>query len=266
MTTQIKFRNRLASFLRRNLIAVTALFIVLGGTAVALPGKNTVDSGDIHNKAVKTKDIAKQAVTEKKLADGAVTTPKLADGAVTTPKLVADAVTGAKADEASFQGLVKGDGRQSTVSQTVDAVGFLPQSITLAEVPTMGVVELIACFPETAGSGADIRTRLLSFDDAQPFFGAGTVIGGANPQGTGDGTKTEQMAGMFSAGGGSPLIAEGPNGHAGPAGTSAHWDWQMSRGSGNDTVGAHVSIEGYNSSTIGTTGQCTVTATVEYQD
>ena len=57
-----------------------------------------------------------------------------------------------------------------------------------------------------------LRIRLLSFDDAQPFFGAGTVIGGANPQGTGDGTKTEQMAGMFSAGGGSPLIAEGPNG------------------------------------------------------
>ena len=62
----------------------------------------------------------------------------------------------------------------------------------------MGVVQLIACFPETAASGADVRVRLLSFDDAQPFFGAGTVIGGANPQGTGDGTKTEQMAGFFS--------------------------------------------------------------------
>jgi hypothetical protein len=140
--------------------------------------------------------------------------------------------------------------------------------VTLAEVPTMGVVQLIACFPETGapGGGADVRTRLLSFDDAQPFFGAGTVIGGANPQGAGDGTKTEQTAGMFSAGGGSPLIAEGPNGHAGPVGTSAYWDWQLSRGSGNDTVGAHVSIEGYNSSTLGSPGQCTVTATVEYQD
>jgi hypothetical protein len=256
MTSNTKFRSRVGSHLRRNLVALTALFIVLGGTAVALPGKNTVDSGDIHNKAVKTKDIAKQAVTEKKLADGSVTTPKLA----------ADAVTGAKADEASFQGLIKGDGRQRTTSATVDAVGFLPQSVTLAEVPTMGVVQLIACFPETAASGADVRVRLLSFDDAQPFFGAGTVIGGANPQGTGDGTKTEQMAGFFSAGGGSPLIAEGPNGHAGPVGTSAYWDFQMSRGSGNDTVGAHVSIEGYNSSTTGTTGQCTVTATTEYQD
>jgi hypothetical protein len=256
MATQTKFRNRITSHLRRNVLAVAALFIVLGGTAVALPGKNTVDSGDIRNKAVKTKDIAKQVVTEKKLADGAVTTPKIAP----------DAVTGAKADEATFQGLIKGDGRQRTTSATVDAVGFLPQSVTLAEVPTMGVVQLIACFPETATSGADVRVRLLSFDDAQPFFGAGTVIGGANPQGTGDGTKTEQMAGMFSAGGGSPLIAEGPTGKAGPLGTSAYWDWQMSRGSGDDTVGAHVSIEGWNSSTLNSPGQCTVTATTEYQD
>jgi hypothetical protein len=250
--------TRAGSHLRRNLIALVALFVALGGTAAALPGKNTVDSGDIKKKAVKTRDIAKQAVTEPKLADGAVTTAKLANGAV----------TGAKADEGSFEGLIKGDGRQSTVSATVDTVGFLPQSVVLAEVPTMGVVELIACFPQGGpGAGADIRTRLLSFDDAQPFFGAGTVIGGANPQGTGDGTKTEQTAGIFSAGGGSPLIAEGQNGVAGATGTSAYWDWQFSRGTGQDTVGAHVSVSGYNSSTAGNpSGQCTVTATVEYQD
>ena len=243
--TSTRFR-RAVSFVRRNLLAVLALFVVLGGTAVALPGKNTVNSQDIRKQAVKTKDIAKQAVTAKKLAD--------------------NAVTGAKADEATFEGLIKGDGRQRTTSATVDAVGFLPQPVTLAEVPTMGVVQLIACFPETATSGADVRVRLLSFDDAQQFFGAGTVIGGANPQGTGDGTKTEQMAGFFSGGGGSPLIAEGPNGKAGPFGTSAYWDWQMSRGSGDDTVGAHVSIEGINTSTLNSPGQCTVTATTEYQD
>jgi hypothetical protein len=242
--TSTRFR-RAVSFVRRNLLAVLALFVVLGGTAVALPGKNTVNSQDIRKQAVKTKDIAKQAVTEKKLAD--------------------NAVTGAKADEATFEGLIKGDGRQRTTSATVDAVGFLPQPVTLAEVPTMGVVQLIACFPETATSGADLRVRLLSFDDAQQFFGAGTVIGGANPQGTGDGTKTEQMAGFFSGGGGSPLIAEGPNGKAGAFGTSAYWDWQMSRGSGDDTVGAHVSIEGLNSSTLNSPGRCTVTATTEYQ-
>ena len=80
MTSNTKFRSRVGSHLRRNLVALTALFIVLGGTAVALPGKNTVDSGDIHNKAVKTKDIAKQAVTEKKLADGSVSDAEARSG------------------------------------------------------------------------------------------------------------------------------------------------------------------------------------------
>ena len=112
-TTRPKFRTRISRICGATCSPLAALFIVLGGTAVALPGKNTVDSGDIQNKAVKTKDIAKEAVTEKKIADGAVTSPKLAAGSVGTQKIADNAVTGAKADEASFQGLVKGDGRQS---------------------------------------------------------------------------------------------------------------------------------------------------------
>jgi hypothetical protein len=253
-----------------------ALFIVLGGSAVALPGKGSVDSGDIKKKAVKSKNIAKkavkskniakQAVKSKNLADGAVEAAKLAGGAVTTAKIAGDAVTGAKADEASFKGLIQGDGRQSTMTFTADAVGFLPDSIVLAEVPTMGVVEFIACFPDSV-AGADIRTRLLSFDDAQPFFGAGTVIGSDVPSGSGQATTTEQIAGSFSSGGGSPLIAEGPAPPQDNTGTAGWWDWQLTRGTGNDTVGAHVSVSGFNSSsTIDPTGECTVTATVEYQD
>jgi hypothetical protein len=247
---------RLKDHLRTHAIAYVALFIVLGGSAVALPGKNSVDSGDIKKRAVKSKDIAKQAVKSKNLADAAVT----------TAKLTGEAVTGAKADEASFKGLVQGDGRQSTSSYTVDAVGFLPESIILAEVPTMGVVELIACFPESV-AGADIRTRLLSFDDAQPFFGAGTVIGSDVPSGAGQATTTEQIAGSFSGGGGSPLIAEGPAPPQDNLGTAGWWDWHLTRGTGEQTVGAHVTASGLNSSTSANpNGQCTVSATVEYQD
>lgn len=43
-------------------IAVVALVAALAGTAVALPGKNTVTSGDIKANAVKAKDIAANAV------------------------------------------------------------------------------------------------------------------------------------------------------------------------------------------------------------
>ena len=114
--TTTKISARIRSHLRRNLIGLVALFVVLGGTAAALPGKNTVDSGDIKKQAVKTSDIAKQAVKEKKLADGAVTGAKVADGSLTgakiadlgigtadlaanavgTPKIATDAVTEAK--------------------------------------------------------------------------------------------------------------------------------------------------------------------------
>ena len=270
--------GRVGSHLRQHGIAYVALFIVLGGTAVALPGKNTVDSGDIAKKAVKSSDIAKKAVKKKnlangavitdKLADGAVATGKLADGSVTTAKIGGDAVTGAKADEASFQGLVKGDGRQSTASFTAPAVGFLPESFVLATVPTMGVVEFIACFPDSP-AGADIRTRLLAFDDAQPFFGAGTVISSATPSGSPpDGTTSEQTAGFFASGGGSPLIAESPAPTTEPGfGVTGWWDWRLSRGTGDNTLGAHVTVSGFNTSTNGNpNGECTVTATVEYQD
>jgi hypothetical protein len=48
-------------------VAFIALLAALSGTAVALPGKNTVDSGDIKNGQVKTKDIRNNAVTTKKV-------------------------------------------------------------------------------------------------------------------------------------------------------------------------------------------------------
>ena len=44
-------------------VAFIALLAALSGTAVALPGKNTVDSADIKNKQVKDKDLANNAVT-----------------------------------------------------------------------------------------------------------------------------------------------------------------------------------------------------------
>jgi hypothetical protein len=43
-------------------VAFVALLAALSGTAVALPGTNSVDSGDIKNNAVKTKDIKNNQV------------------------------------------------------------------------------------------------------------------------------------------------------------------------------------------------------------
>lgn len=86
-----------------NVIATLALFIALGGVAVAagLP-RNSVGPNQLKRGAVTAAKIRKRAVTSAKLATGAVTIGKLGpnsigpnnigNGAVTTPKLGASSV------------------------------------------------------------------------------------------------------------------------------------------------------------------------------
>jgi hypothetical protein len=53
-------------------VAFVALLAALSGTAIALPGTNSVDSGDIKNRQVKGQDIARNAVTGAKVKNGAL--------------------------------------------------------------------------------------------------------------------------------------------------------------------------------------------------
>jgi len=53
-------------------VAFVALLAALSGTAIALPGKNSVDSGDIKNGTIRGKDIHKNAVTGKKVKNGSL--------------------------------------------------------------------------------------------------------------------------------------------------------------------------------------------------
>lgn len=74
------------------MIAYTALFGALGGTAVALPGRNTVDSNDLRN----------GAVTTRALRNGAVTTEKLGANSVTSASIGLNSVTGDDVDESTL--------------------------------------------------------------------------------------------------------------------------------------------------------------------
>ena len=65
--------TRPSVFLRQNILGLVAIFIALGGTAAALDGKNTVDSGDIKNGQVKTKDLQAGAVNGAIVADNTIT-------------------------------------------------------------------------------------------------------------------------------------------------------------------------------------------------
>jgi hypothetical protein len=84
---------RVTEHIRGNVVGYVALFaFAIGGVAEALPGKNTVTSGDIRRGQVRAGDLGR----------GAVTNPKLADSAVDGAKVAPDSLTGADVNESSL--------------------------------------------------------------------------------------------------------------------------------------------------------------------
>lgn len=79
--------------LRQNAVAYVALYFALAGSAVALQGRNSVDSGDIINKQVKSRDLAKNAAKSGKIAPDAISGASVLDGSL----------GGADIDEASLE-------------------------------------------------------------------------------------------------------------------------------------------------------------------
>lgn len=85
--------GRARAHIRDNVVGYVALFLVIaGGTASALPGRNTVNSGDIKAGQVKASDIGAGAVNSATVADNSLTGTDIAD----------DSLTGADIDEGSL--------------------------------------------------------------------------------------------------------------------------------------------------------------------
>jgi hypothetical protein len=99
-------------------VAFVALLAALSGTAVALPGRNTVDSGDLKKNSVRTSDIRRGAVTSSKLRNSAVTRAKIRNGTITGAKLANNTVTGAQVNEASL-----GEVPRAALANNANAVG-----------------------------------------------------------------------------------------------------------------------------------------------
>jgi hypothetical protein len=70
-----------------NVVSVIALFVALGGTAVATLDRNSVGTLQLKRNAVTTGKIRSNAVTTGKIRRNAVTTGKIRNGAVTGPKI-----------------------------------------------------------------------------------------------------------------------------------------------------------------------------------
>lgn len=71
------------------IVAMIALVLALAGSAVALPGKGSVDKNDLAKGSVTKKAIKKGAVTKKAIGKAAVTSAALADASVGATKLKA---------------------------------------------------------------------------------------------------------------------------------------------------------------------------------
>ena len=78
--------------IRSNVIGYVALFFAISGTAMALPGTNTVNSGDIINEEVRAADIRENAVGSSELRTDAVGSAVIRADAVGSSEIVTDAV------------------------------------------------------------------------------------------------------------------------------------------------------------------------------
>ena len=83
-------------------VAFVALLAALSGTAIALPGTNSVDSGDIKNGQVKNKDIGKNAVTGKKVKDGSIASGDVKNGSLTGTDVKDNSLTGSDVNESTL--------------------------------------------------------------------------------------------------------------------------------------------------------------------
>ena len=83
--------RQITRFARHNAIALTALFVALGGTsyaAVTLP-RNSVGSAQIKTNAVTSSELRKGAVKNSELGSGAVTGSKIKGNSITSSKIAA---------------------------------------------------------------------------------------------------------------------------------------------------------------------------------
>jgi hypothetical protein len=151
-------------------VGYIALFcFVLGGTAIALPGHNRVDSGDIKRNAVRTSDIARRAVTAAKIA------PRSVDGL----RVIDNSLTGEDIDESTLNirpapnsiGPTELADRQRrlvfTPGQLVTGGGTAPESISVGPVPALsfsgspGFASLATDVPGSRVEGTRMTVRVL---------------------------------------------------------------------------------------------------------
>ena len=213
-------------------IACLALFFALGGSAIALQGRNTVDSGDIKPKNVKTSDLANNAVTTRKIKAYAVRTGDIRNGQVRAGDLAAQEAFHlvGQPGEPGFSDGVEGDclhANAAAMDIRPNPAGFYKDA--LGRVHLMGIVTQsdgpggdAVC--EGAGAGESIEDRLAfvlpegyrpTNDEVRQVNTLGLLIVGTTPIVTVDGTVP--AGGVFVLSGTGALLEDVSFRAAGPS-------------------------------------------------
>jgi hypothetical protein len=133
--------SRIFQFMRHNALGLVAIFIALGGTAVA--------ATQAPRNSVVTKSIQKGAVTNPKLKDGAVTGAKVLDGSIAVGDLADGSVNAAKLADGSVNSAKLADGG-------VGAADLADGSVNSATVAN-GSLTAADLAPGTVGKGTTIQ-------------------------------------------------------------------------------------------------------------
>jgi hypothetical protein len=176
-----------------NVISSLALFAALtGGTALALEGKNTVDSGDIKKNAVKTSDIAADAATGNDVNEstlGKVPSAATADSATTAGSAATAAAAQTAATSDSVKTLVpigmKTMNKTSPGPTLVTHGPFTirgsctgPGGVSVAE-PEIASLEANSAFEATSQNNTNFNTSFGGSAAFSPMTGAGSSGGPA---------------------------------------------------------------------------------------
>jgi hypothetical protein len=134
-------------------ISVVALLVAISGTAYALPGTNTVNSGDIINGEVRNPDIHGDAVASGKIENGQVRKVDIRDTAVDSAKVQDESLTGADINNAALP--TSGAAQSAAV---VTLAGGAGTDVVTGQITTTGTSRvLIDATAELTGANSDER-------------------------------------------------------------------------------------------------------------